>query len=312
MLSAVECMNVPEVDFFVYSEKDIMTIRGGGEMYDVSKKGFTLVELAIVMTIIGLLIGGILKGQELLENARVTSTIAQVKSYDAAVTAFRDIYQGLPGDLKGAGDKICGCNENCTPYPGPDGDGIIGTDYAAYGVGNVTWWGGEGCAIQILVAAAGDQTTEIPLFWMHLLKANLITGISDAGLYQQQDCAFGGTIPAAKIGGGWWVKTIGIPLKTANNPSANTISGLVVLALYSDLAEGDMNGRNPAGQYVLSPGRAEQIDRKMDDGMPVSGTVQAYGIATSCFSEDQAGSDSYHYNGSVASKDCGLVISLQN
>ena len=40
------------------------------------EKAFTLVELAIVMTIIGLLIGGILKGQELLENARVTSTIA--------------------------------------------------------------------------------------------------------------------------------------------------------------------------------------------------------------------------------------------
>ena len=49
-----------------------------------NQKGFTLVELAIVMTIIGLLIGGVLKGQELMENARVTSTVAQVKGYEGA------------------------------------------------------------------------------------------------------------------------------------------------------------------------------------------------------------------------------------
>ncbi len=47
-----------------------------------NQSGFTLVELAIVMIIIGLLIGGILKGQELVSNARVTSTVAQIKGID--------------------------------------------------------------------------------------------------------------------------------------------------------------------------------------------------------------------------------------
>ena len=55
-----------------------------------SQSGFTLVELAIVLMIIGLLIGGILRGQELMENARVTSTIQQTKAYDGATTTFRD------------------------------------------------------------------------------------------------------------------------------------------------------------------------------------------------------------------------------
>ena len=53
------------------------------------KKGFTLVELAIVMIIIGLLIGGILKGTEMIENAKISSTLAQVKAYTAAVPGCR-------------------------------------------------------------------------------------------------------------------------------------------------------------------------------------------------------------------------------
>ena len=46
--------------------------------------GFTLVELAISLMVIGLLIGGILKGQELVENARVTADIRNIKALDAA------------------------------------------------------------------------------------------------------------------------------------------------------------------------------------------------------------------------------------
>jgi prepilin-type N-terminal cleavage/methylation domain-containing protein len=54
-----------------------------------SQAGFTLVELAIVMIIIGLLIAGVLKGQELIANARVTSTVAQVKAIDAAILPLK-------------------------------------------------------------------------------------------------------------------------------------------------------------------------------------------------------------------------------
>ena len=65
-----------------------------------SQAGFTLVELAIVMIIIGLLIAGVLKGQELIANARVTSTVAQIKAIDAATSTFKDTYQALPGILR--------------------------------------------------------------------------------------------------------------------------------------------------------------------------------------------------------------------
>jgi len=61
-------------------------------------KGFTLVEIAIVLVIIGLLLGGILKGQELINNARVRAISDRSNSLKAAWYAFIDRYQALPGD----------------------------------------------------------------------------------------------------------------------------------------------------------------------------------------------------------------------
>ena len=71
--------------------------------------GFTLVELAIVMIIIGLLIAGVLKGQALIGNAKVTAQVAQVKAIDAATSTFKDMYAGLPGDILTPGTRLPNC-----------------------------------------------------------------------------------------------------------------------------------------------------------------------------------------------------------
>ena len=64
--------------------------------------GFTLVEMSIVLIIIGLLVGGILKGQELIRNAQSKSLISQIDAYRAANNAFVDKYGQYPGDLSRA------------------------------------------------------------------------------------------------------------------------------------------------------------------------------------------------------------------
>lgn len=63
-----------------------------------NRKGFTLIEVAIVLVIIGLLIGGIIKGRQFIENAKVKNIVKQAESLAAAVYAYQDRYKFFPGD----------------------------------------------------------------------------------------------------------------------------------------------------------------------------------------------------------------------
>ena len=60
--------------------------------------GFTLVEIAIVLVIVGLLLAGVLKGQELIENSKISNMAKDMDSMVAAVSSYKDRYRGLPGD----------------------------------------------------------------------------------------------------------------------------------------------------------------------------------------------------------------------
>src|ERR1700685_4461522 len=62
------------------------------------QSGFTLVEIAIVLVIIGLLLGGVLKGQELIFNSKVKATFNLSREMSAAVNSYIDRYGQLPGD----------------------------------------------------------------------------------------------------------------------------------------------------------------------------------------------------------------------
>src|SRR5262245_31890500 len=70
--------------------------------------GFTLIEIAIVLVIIGLLLGGVLKGQELIQSARVRNIVSQQDGIKAAYFGFLDRYRALPGDYKDAVATIAG------------------------------------------------------------------------------------------------------------------------------------------------------------------------------------------------------------
>lgn len=67
-----------------------------------NNSGFTLVEIAIVMVIIGLLVGGILKGQAMIDNAKVKRVTEDMEGLRAATFAFLDRYGMLPGDENAA------------------------------------------------------------------------------------------------------------------------------------------------------------------------------------------------------------------
>lgn len=273
------------------------------------QKGFTLVELAIVMTIIGLLIGGILKGQELMENARLTATVSQVKAYEAATTTFRDSFNAFPGDMPNSGTRIPNCNANCEPLAANAGNAIIGR----------VDWAGAGFPIQLPVtgmanppSAEGDETQ---LYWMHLLQTDLISGVTDAAIQGVTLPGWGITHPNARLSGGFVVGygdgTGGLGMPAATIGPAGTVLALVTQP--NTLMDATAAGN---GQRPLSPTRAAQIDRKMDDGKPTAGFVQAWGLqgaVTPGGGEDvcvDAATPPDYAEGN-SRKSCGLIFRIQ-
>lgn len=69
-------------------------------------RGFTLVEIAIVLVIVGLMLAGVFKGQALIDSARVSSMASEVNGIRSAWYSFQDRYRALPGDFQSAGTQI--------------------------------------------------------------------------------------------------------------------------------------------------------------------------------------------------------------
>ncbi len=222
-----------------------------------NKKGFTLVELAIVMTIIGLLIGGVLKGQEMLNNARISAQIKQFTAVSAASVGFIDRFRYKPGDFPSATSRIVGCTASANCYNG-DGNNVIGVVGAGY-AGFSPPQAGTTTAPQV----------ETTMFWKHLLLADLITGtVPDAN---PNTPIFGETHPVSPLSGGLLVGFGGLDTGRASH-----------WLLLNARASGGLSGTNGA----LTPLQAQMLDTKVDDGRPNTGDFSVEPIGNGCKTSD--------------------------
>lgn len=122
--------------------------------------GFTLVEIAIVLVIIGLLLGGILRGQELIQNARVRNIIDQQNGIKAAFFGFQDRFRMIPGDLTATQVAQVGSGVIAAGTPG---NGAIDPTDSALAFQNITVTGFISCQTCTAAAAAASTTANSPV-----------------------------------------------------------------------------------------------------------------------------------------------------
>jgi prepilin-type N-terminal cleavage/methylation domain-containing protein len=217
------------------------------------KAGFTLVELAVVLVIIGLIIGGVLVGQDLINSARLQAQVKQIDKYQAAVETFRAKYSGLPGDLildkaKQFGFITTSCDGSSTGNR--DGNGLIdGTIGEAYGQGE-----GETAFFWTDLSTAGLIESKFPGGTAPTCNSCPIIALSGMSQY----------FPATKIGGGY------VYVFEMQGANWFSIDGMAAVQACGNVTRGVSLG-------VL---QALNIDEKIDDGFPESGSVQAYGPIT--------------------------------
>ncbi|MBI1328024.1 MAG: prepilin-type N-terminal cleavage/methylation domain-containing protein [Alphaproteobacteria bacterium] len=220
-----------------------MTQKGIKMKNKKTQSGFTLVEMGIVIVIIALLIGGVLKGREVLGEAQITSVVSTIKSVDMATKAFVDLYAYLPGDIPatpGPGNIIPNCGAPCNTA----GDGDFTIDNAG------------GAALGTVVAANGEGHVA----FLNLAAAGLYMGISPAG-----GITFGSGLPKAAIGGGFW-------MGSSNGTTNALTSGLSPSAGNYLVLNGSVaTVTTTTGK--LTAEQTAQIDLKIDDGIPTSGII---------------------------------------
>lgn len=136
-----------------------------------SQKGFTLIEIAIVLVIIGLLLGGVLQGQQLIENSRVKSATNDFNGISAGAFSYQDRYGRLPGDDPGA---LAARGASWATVVAGDGDGAV-----------------DALAANTFNGAAGEGDD----FFQHLRAAGFISGDpADTGAAALPQNPFGGLI----------------------------------------------------------------------------------------------------------------------
>lgn len=259
--------------------------------------GFTLVELAVVMIIIGLLIGGVLKGQELITNAQISSTVTQIRGIDTAAVTFRDMYNSLPGTLRSPTARL----PNCTSAP----------CQTKSGAGNGTTSNANNGRLDHGFEVVPGDGGEAAAFFVHMAKADLMGGVDEG-----QGPVFGGYFPQANVSGS------GFHAAFVNSSAANTeMPGLSItgdgkniirsghyLALHSSVTAGDkIDGTAVTGgdAQILTPNMAARIDRKLDDGSASTGTIFSMGNGEAC------ATDSGTYVEATTDLVCGLYIRIQ-
>lgn len=253
-----------------------------------TRRAFTLVELAIVLAIIGILLGGVLGGASLLRQSEMQTIVSDYTKYSTAVSQFTRQYGGQPGDLLDATNYWGDDSSNCA-----DAAVTNGTPGTCNGDGN-------GQILQNGVAATRSEPFRA---WQHLQLAKYIDGNytgETGGIYAATDltAALGTNAPKSRITNAGWT----IFYKGPTSADAAYFDQ----DLKNFLMFGAPVGNNLTRGAAITPSEAWQVDKKIDDALPHTGRVATLkpAVLANCTTGGTA------YNLTDASKACSLMMSI--
>ncbi len=218
----------------------------------LKNKGFTLVELSIVLVIIGLVVGGILVGQDMIQSGKNRKALSKVQEYRTATNLYLERHRSLPGDSRRSGGNEDGF---ITSPTAPIGSGLFPSDT----IGEV---------FQFFTALSNERfikETFQPLPHIAFDTFPLING-----------------------------EALLVPINYSGTGALNPhMIGRNVFVIGHD------HGFTPlitelSSQTQLKPAAVDYIDKKIDDGIPLSGIVDG-GVIIGYGSSQALNSDGITY-----------------
>jgi len=209
----------------------------------MNKKGFSLVELSIVMLIIGLLIASISSGVKLVKQAEMRRLVADFDKIQTAMKTFELQYKQLPGDFSSATLFFAGTNNG-------DGDGII----------------------NVLADTAGVGSSEIGRVFEHLSLAEIYSGNFVGGNVLATSATPPTNMVPGGIKSGYFIVTGYTPLGGYSFVNRNQIGGGTKNVIrFGKITNNQPNTNTHVGDGLFTVEEVLLLDRKIDDGLARSG-----------------------------------------
>ncbi len=283
----------------------------------MSKKGFTLIELSIVLVIISLIVGGVIGGKSLVESARLQNVVREFNVIRTSVNSFYLAYDAYPGDFREGYDyfangsnTVCGTDTAVAQGCNGNGDGRFGYAGVYY------------------------QIYESIRAWRHLNLADLLPNVANE-FYQNYNC-----MVTSEDGG----CSRNSPNVMLSDYKKNTGYLFVNPATYADATPPNYYGQqetfivlsNPNGgagstsnvsymlgttEGVMTPANAKNIDKKMDDGLPTRGKMLGISTRSATFGDcdlagvdmtqiDSTASSNTPYNVAEKDRTCTIMLNI--
>ena len=291
-------------------------------------QGFTLIELSIVLVIIGLLVGGVLTGQNLIKAAEARAQISQIDRFNTAVNTFQEKYGALPGDMTASTAAQFGFAARGIYAGEGDGNGLLqGVSQNGYSnPGGINYGAGETVMFWSDLTYANGLNINLIEGNFNQASSTSVTGVNSSLLPQY--------FPSAKLGSGNYVYVYSGWYFT----DTWVTDGINYFGL-SAVSSINAPWYTLAGNAGLTVQQAYSIDMKVDDGLPQSGNVLAAypsgiaivwagtanvnnmtyvtatpGSSTSCFDNGNVGGATQQYSVKIsngANPNCALSFRFQ-